>query len=100
MNGHREHLMDQEKNGSIEEEDLKLIRDLARGIVDRKLDAPAVFFLEASRPLSFLAGQAMIFLGPLIKAIYPMKHYNRLAVLLEDRMNVARLIQEIEEQRK
>ena len=88
-----------EKYGTTPE-DLALIRDLAGRIVEKRLQAPAVFFLEASRPLSFMASQAMIFLGPLVQAVYPMKQYRRVAELLEDRENVDRLIQAIEEQAK
>jgi hypothetical protein len=47
-----------------------------------------------------MASQAMIFLGPLVQAVYPMKQYRRVAELLEDRENVDRLIQAIEKQAK
>jgi hypothetical protein len=51
-----------------------------------------------SRPLSFLAGQAMIFLGPIVQAVYPVKDYARIAALMEKRENVDLLIDAIEQE--
>jgi hypothetical protein len=78
------------------DQDRALIERLARKIVEKKLETPALFFLEMSRPLSFLAGQAMIFLGPIVQAVYPVKDYARIAALLEKRENVDLLIEAIE----
>lgn len=49
-----------------EEEEKKLIDNIAKLIVDKGLEAPAVMFLEATRPLAFIASQfAIMALGPL-----------------------------------
>ena len=48
-----------------EEED-RLIGNIAKTVVDYGLEAPAILFLEATRPLSFIASQlAIVVLGPL-----------------------------------
>lgn len=49
-----------------EEEEEKLINNIARLVVDKGLEAPAVMFLEVTRPLAFIASQlAIMALGPL-----------------------------------
>ena len=78
----------------------KIINEVAARIVEKRLEGMAVFFLEVGRPLSFVASQAMIFLGPLVRMIYPMKNYRRLAELLEERENVDLLIRTIEAKAK
>jgi hypothetical protein len=49
-----------------DEEEQKLINNIARLVVDKGLEAPAIMFLEVTRPLSFIASQlAIVALGPL-----------------------------------
>ena len=49
-----------------EEEEQKLINNIAKIVVDKGLEAPAIMFLEVTRPLSFIASQlAIVALGPL-----------------------------------
>lgn len=79
-----------------EERRRALIDKLARKIAAMKLEGPAVFFLEATRPLSFIGSQAMIFLEPLVQTLCPMKDYRDYAELFENRRNVELLIREIE----
>lgn len=48
-----------------EEEEQKLINNIAKIVVDKGLEAPAIMFLETTRPLSFVASQlAIVALGP------------------------------------
>ena len=49
-----------------EEEERKLINNIAKIVVDKGLEAPAIMFLEVTRPISFIASQlAIVALGPL-----------------------------------
>lgn len=84
----------------MEENDSKelspLLGKLAKEVVDRSLTAPAVMFLESTKPLSFLGSQVMVFFAPFVKAFWTGASYDQLAELLEDRENVERLLQEIE----
>jgi len=48
------------------EEEERLIQNIAKLIVNKGLEAPAILFLETVRPISFIASQlAIIALGPL-----------------------------------
>lgn len=79
-----------------EERRKELLEKLAKGIVDRGLTAPAIFFLESVKPLNFLGSQAMIFFEPIVRSIFPFQAYSEFAVLLEDRNTLEHLISEIE----
>jgi hypothetical protein len=74
----------------------EIIRILAKEIVERRLAAPAIFFLETVKPLSFIGSQAMIFLQPIIQAVFPFRSYNEFSVMMEDRSNVEALLREME----
>ena len=73
-----------------------LLARLAREIVDRSLTAPAIMFLESTKPLSFLGSQVMVFFSPFVKAFWDGASYDQLASLLEDRENIEILLREIE----
>ena len=73
-----------------------LLEGLAKGIVERRLTAPAIFFLESVKPLNFLGSQAMIFFEPIIRSVFPFQAYSEFAILLQDRDTVEELIQEVE----
>ncbi|MFQ5906566.1 MAG: hypothetical protein ACE5JA_08335 [bacterium] len=79
-----------------EERRQEIIRVLARAIVERRLTAPAIFFLETVKPLSFVGSQAMVFLQPIIQAVFPFRSYNEFSVMMEDRKNAEALIREME----
>jgi hypothetical protein len=73
-----------------------LISKLAQEIVDRSLSAPAIMFLESTKPLSFVGSQIMVFFAPFVKAFWTGATYDQLASLLEERENVEALLKEIE----
>jgi hypothetical protein len=73
-----------------------LLEGLAKGIVERRLTAPAIFFLESVKPLNFIGSQAMIFFEPIIRSVFPFKTYSEFAILLQDRETLELLIQEVE----
>jgi hypothetical protein len=79
------------------EEDEKLLAKLAERVVRMRMTAPAVFFLESSKPLAFLGGQLLIFLEPFIQTLFNLRQYQRFAFLMEDRDNWERLIRKIED---
>lgn len=84
-------MIDNEKN-----EIPPLISKLAKEIVDRSLSAPAIMFLESTKPLSFVGSQIMVFFAPFVKAFWTGATYDQLASLLEERENVEALLKEIE----
>ncbi len=81
---------------STEEADAKILAAVADRVVRMSMTVPAVFFLESTKPLSFVGSQALIFFEPYVKAFLPFPDYQRFAVLMEDRNNLEKLIVEIE----
>jgi hypothetical protein len=77
-------------------DDQALFDRLARWIVERRMETPAVLFLETVRPLSFIGAQAMHFFHPLASVLYSGPDYARLARLLEERENLSILLATIE----
>jgi hypothetical protein len=78
------------------EADEALLQAIATRIVRMGLAVPAVFFLESSKPLSFIGSQALVFLEPFVKAFLNLKSYDRFVALMEERQSVERLIQKVE----
>ncbi len=75
----------------------ELITKIAHAVVERRLTAPAIFFLESTKPLSFVGSQVMVFFDPLVRALFDLKSYDDIRLALEDRENVERLLRAIED---
>ena len=75
----------------------EILDRFARKVVERRLSAPAILFLESTKPLSFLGNQAMVFFQPIVQSIFTFKSYDDIMLLLEDRENVECLLRRIEE---
>lgn len=73
-----------------------LLDRLAKQVVDRRMTAPAVFFLESVRPMNFVASQAMLFFAPMVRAFFSTADYDRLQTILERRECVDWLVDRIE----
>ncbi len=65
--------------------------------MQRRLAAPAIFLLESSKPLSFIASQGLVFLGPFIDAAFEVPQYDAFCRMIESRENVEKLTRRIEE---
>ena len=74
----------------------KIISDLAKDIVQRGLSVPAIFFLESSKYVSFIASQFLVFLGPIATCFINNKKFYNLTSILEKKSNIEFLISEIE----
>ena len=67
-------------------EDQKRVVDrLAGEIVRRGLTAPALLFLESSRPLNYLGSQLLVFCAPFAEIIFKPADYRALTTFLEHR---------------
>ena len=53
----------------LDDQDRALLDRLAARVVELKLEVPAILTLESSRPLTVVAGQAMLFLEPIVQAL-------------------------------
>jgi hypothetical protein len=80
-----------------EEEDRKLIDAVAARVVRMGLAVPAIFFLESTKPLSYVGSQVLVFLEPFVKSVLTVASYDRFVALLEDRSNVEKLLRRIED---
>ncbi len=83
-------------SGEFNEKDQALFDKLADFVTKRKMTAPAILFLESTKPLNFIGSQFLVVLGPLIKVFFNIAEYDRIVELMEKRENVERLICSIE----
>jgi len=85
-----------ESTEELTEHQQELIDMLARKVVERHLAAPAIFFLEISKPLNFLGSQVMVFFEPIIQSLFNVKNYEEYRNLLERRDTIEHLLVSIE----
>jgi len=81
---------------SISKSDRIFISNLAGKVVRYGMAAPVIFFLDMLKYLSFLGGQALVFIGPFMTIFVQGQSYYRMAELFEDRNNIEFLLTEIE----
>ncbi|MDA0836525.1 MAG: hypothetical protein O3B01_07185 [Planctomycetota bacterium] len=74
----------------------EIIDYLALTVVRRKLQTPAIFFLELNKPISTVASSMITFAQPTFGAFFGFKRMAEWAALLDERENVELLIQRIE----
>ena len=73
------------------------LTEFAEIIVHKKASVLAIFLLESTKYISFIAGQTLIFLGPILTLFVNDKKYYDFINLLEKRENVEFLISKIED---
>ena len=73
------------------------LTEFAEKIVNKKASVLAIFLLESTKYISFIAGQTLIFLGPILTLFVNDKQYYDFINLLEKRENVEFLISKIED---
>lgn len=84
------------RTGDLSAEDEALLDRIAAAVARWGMTVPAVFLLESSKPLSFVGSQFLHFLSPIAHSVLDARELDRLAVLLERRDTVERLIVRIE----
>ncbi|MBZ0267055.1 hypothetical protein K8I85_02780 [bacterium] len=77
-------------------EDEALLDRIAGAVVRWGMEVPAIFLLESAKPLSFVGGQFLHFLSPIVNSVVNAQDMDRLAILLERRETVEELILRIE----
>ena len=78
-------------------DDKNTLVHFAKKIVSKGMAVPAIFLLESTKYISFIAGQTLIFLGPILTIFVGDKKYYNFTQLLEKRENIEFLITQIEE---
>lgn len=73
------------------------IEQLAQAIVRKNLATPAVFLLELHKPVAPLGSMLVLGVMPFLAPFFGFSYIERLALVLEDRSEVERLIARIEE---
>lgn len=68
----------------------------ARWIVEKRLETPAVLFLEINKPLSFVMGQSLYFGAPMLAPLFGFDKLQKAAGLLSDHSSIESLITRIE----
>lgn len=89
-------LKDRSRTKEIEAANREAMDRFARRIIDWRMTAPAILFLESAKPLSFIGNQALIFFQPIVQSIFNFKTYDEVAEILEDRDNLEYLLSRIE----
>ncbi len=79
-----------------EQETKDLLDNLAEQIRKRRLEAPAIMFLEMNKPISRIAGNAMIVFSPFLAPIVGTQNVHNYSRLLMNSSNVESLIQRLE----
>ena len=75
----------------------EVLERFAREVARRRMTAPAIILFESFQPLSFLAGQALAFIQPLVSVILEAPDYDLFREAIEDRENVRWLVDRLEE---
>jgi hypothetical protein len=81
---------------ALSDADIAVLENVARRVVDLRMEVPAILTIESTLPLSVLAGQAMHFFQPIVQALFRMPDYQRFAQLVERREALEKLMSLIE----
>lgn len=71
------------------------IDSLAQKIVERRLELPALLFLEMHLPLVTLAHTSTLFLSPLLSPVFGAERFHHFSQLLSSREHIEALIEKI-----
>lgn len=78
-------------------EQREIMDRFATKVVEWRMTAPSILFLESAKPLSFLGNQALIFFQPIVQSIFSFKTYDEFIEILDDRKNIEYLLLKMEE---
>jgi hypothetical protein len=78
-------------------EQQSVVDRVCHGVVARKMTAPALAFLEMSRPMNYIGSQAIHFFTPILSALVDTKAIEVFASVLERRDAVEILCTRIEQ---
>jgi hypothetical protein len=84
------------KEPLTEEEREQLLDKAASEIMKRKMEMPAVLFLEMHKPLAFIGSQAALAFSPFLIPFMGFDNLNNYSRLFSDRENLERLMQKLE----
>jgi hypothetical protein len=79
------------------EKSSELIEKIAKEVVKRRLEIPAILFLEMHKPLTYIASQGVVVFSPFMAPFFGYDNVLLASKLMEKRENVENLICRIEE---
>ncbi len=79
-----------------QEERIRLLDKLANEIIRWHMGIPAIIFLESSKYLNRIGSQFLIFLSPVVTAVFTSWELEKYAVIIEERSNIDYLLDTIE----
>lgn len=83
-----------------DEEKTKIVERVAAEIKKRRLETPAILFLEMHKPLANVVGHAAIAFSPFIMPFLGFRTVDEYSQFFSDRANVESLISALEKPRK
>ena len=89
-------MKDRSRTKEIEAANREAMDRFARRVIDWRMTAPAILFLESAKPLSFLGNQAQIFFQPIVQSIFKFNTNDDITHIQEDRENLEYLLCKIE----
>ena len=75
----------------------EILNKIAFKVVQWRMTVPAILFLESVKPLNFVGSQMLVFFEPFVQTFFTVRDYNEFVRMMEERENVERLLQRIEE---
>ncbi|HTQ08443.1 MAG TPA: hypothetical protein VMI31_00080 [Fimbriimonadaceae bacterium] len=84
------------KDPLTEEKRDELLDRAALEIRKRKMEVPAILFLEMHKPLAYVGSQALVVFAPFLIPFVGFDNLNNYSLLLSERGNVELLIQRLE----
>ncbi len=85
------------EQAGLSDEERRLARRFAEEVVDRRLTAAAVFFLEGMRPMNFILSQGMLFFSPLVNIVFDGATFDKIQEMLDKREAIPYIIELIEQ---
>lgn len=79
-----------------EEQKEAIVSRVAEEILKRKLETPAILFLEMHKPLANLAAHAVVAVSPFLMPFFGFKSVDEYSQFMSDRENIERLIRRLE----
>ena len=74
-----------------------LIEKMAQKIAQFGMFTPAILLLEMNKPIAFLTGQATVLASGMLAPLFGFENVQQFSRLCENRQNVEKLIQRVEE---
>jgi len=81
---------------AMPEEELAILKKVAKQVVDRRMAVPAIVFLESVKPLNYIGSQVLVFFEPIVQTVFNFKDYNTFRSALEKRESIETMILQIE----